>query len=90
MKKPSFYPALDKKPEPQSIEEAEEAIRLLHETIASLTERAKQLAFLNGSRHAWGTPVLFRIHSHVPAIHGTRSRVKLFSPLPASQEQKIA
>lgn len=43
MKKPSFYPALDKKPEPQSIEEAEEAIRLLHETIASLTERAKQL-----------------------------------------------
>ena len=43
MKKPSFYLALDKKPEPQSIEEAEEAIRLLHETIASLTERAKQL-----------------------------------------------
>ena len=43
MKKPSFYPALDKKPEPQSMEEAEEAIRLLHETIASLTERAKQL-----------------------------------------------
>ena len=43
MKKPSFDPALDKKPEPQSIEEAEEAIHLLHETIASLTERAKQL-----------------------------------------------
>ena len=43
MKKPSFYTPLDKKPEPQSIEEAEEAIRLLHETISSLTERAKQL-----------------------------------------------
>ena len=41
MKKPSFYPALDKKPEPQSIEEAEEAIRLLHETISSLTERKR-------------------------------------------------
>jgi hypothetical protein len=43
MKKPFFYPALDRKPEPQSTEEAEEAIRLLHESIASLTERAKQL-----------------------------------------------
>ena len=43
MKKPSFFPALDKKPEPQSMDEAEEAIRLLHETIASLAERAKQL-----------------------------------------------
>jgi hypothetical protein len=52
MKKPFFYPALDRKPEPQSMEEAEEAIRLLHETIASLTERAKQLdATQNAGSH---------------------------------------
>ena len=43
MKKPYFHPALDKKPESQSMVEAEEAIRLLHDTLASLTERAKQL-----------------------------------------------
>jgi hypothetical protein len=52
MKKPSFYPALDEKPEPQSMEEAEEAIRLLHKTIASLTERANQLqATQNAGAH---------------------------------------
>lgn len=44
MKRPSFKPALESKPAmPKSLEEADETIRLLHETLASLTEHARQL-----------------------------------------------
>jgi hypothetical protein len=44
MKKPSFKPALESKPAtPKTLSAATETIRLLHETIASLTEQAQQL-----------------------------------------------
>jgi|GEM_PF-2951052 hypothetical protein len=44
MKKPSFNPALTSKPRmPRSLGEASEAIRLLQETITTLTEQARQL-----------------------------------------------
>ena len=44
MKKPSFRPTLTAKPAmPTSLGAAAETIRLLHETIASLSEQARQL-----------------------------------------------
>ena len=44
MKRPSFKPALESKPAlPKTLEEADETIRLLHETITTLTKRARQL-----------------------------------------------
>ncbi len=44
MKKPSFRSILTAKPAmPTSLDAAAETIRLLHETIASLSEQARQL-----------------------------------------------
>jgi hypothetical protein len=44
MKKPSFKAALDAKPpRPQSLEEAAVTIRILNETIVTLTAQARQL-----------------------------------------------
>ena len=44
MKRPSIKPALESKPAmPKTLEEADETIRLLHETLVTLTKRARQI-----------------------------------------------
>ena len=43
MKRPSFKPALESKPAlPKTLEEADETIRLLHKSLATLTKRVRQ------------------------------------------------